>query len=102
MNDRPSTLKAIDGQCYELHPTNHGKRLLEEWVAASIETDRSRATFERHTANEKEAETKLGSWMLPPDAQVGEKICMWNGPNLIQAEKTADGARVTIRSRHSR
>lgn len=84
----------------KLSPTATGERLLKEWLAAAEEAQRHRRSAERYTNAEKEAEAAFGKWLLPEDAAEGEKVCMWNGSNLIQVEKLEDDeVRVSIRIR---
>lgn len=79
-----------------------GDRLITNWLSA---TERLRVAKVRATTAEVDVidtESALARWLLPDDARTGEKIAVWNGDSLIQAEMTtalkAD-AKVTIRKR---
>lgn len=87
---------------YLLSPTRHGEQLLKTWMEAAVEGERYRAQAQRYTQAELDAEQAFGKWLLPHDAQEGEKICMWNGPNLIQVQKVGDKVVVSIRARQGR
>lgn len=66
--------------------TRDGARLVEAWQHAKDQV----RTYKGLTANAiidmETAEKALIEWLLPADAQIGEKICVWYGEALIQAE----------------
>lgn len=94
----PNVLRNKDGDLpLKLGPVREGERLMEQWFEAFKIADRDRRQAEKTAGWCAEAEKSFAKWMLPPDAQVGEKICMWMGHRLVQAELTPEGPKLSIR-----
>lgn len=78
-----------------------GEILIKSWVAANqrvADLERDLNSAKRNAAN---SEIELSKWLLPADAQTGEKICVWYGDSLIQVECMGSGgvlSRVEIRT----
>lgn len=72
---------------------------MRDWFSCLEEEERRKRDANRASCDLANATIALGKWMLPPDAEVGEKVCMWLGAQLIQAEKLPSGdAKITIRA----
>lgn len=76
-----------------------GRRLIDQLVGATTTVMRLKNGLNRVALSAVNAKIALGKWPLPDDASVGEKIAVWDGDSLYQAEKTIDGPVVTIRTR---
>lgn len=66
--------------------TYEGEQAIKRWLAAREDTARARSALNRATCEETNAHNDLAKWMIPSDAKVGEKICVWYGDSLIQVE----------------
>ncbi len=67
-------------------PTNHGVQAAKRWVAAVKRLELMKAELNRAQCEASNAESALAAWLLPPDAVVGEKVSMWFGDTLLQAQ----------------
>lgn len=67
--------------------TSDGKELIKRWLDAKSLLHRAEAEVSRRIADDKEAKQLLAKWLLPDDAQPGEKIAVWFGDSLIQVTK---------------
>ena len=68
--------------------TTEGERLVEQWSRSKDEVQHIRDRLNSAVCNEYNAASALIKWLLPDDAQIGEKIAVWHGDSLIQVEVT--------------
>lgn len=80
-------------------PTSDGKRLIKNWLNAKDHVARLRRELNSAECDLKNNEQALGKWMAPPDAKLGEKICVWWEDNLFQVECGDFDYKVTVRTR---
>jgi hypothetical protein len=83
--------------------TSDGKECINRWKNAVDDIAKARSRLNSCDCELSNAATALARWMLPSDAQVGEKIAVWYGDSLVQVECTQaapmkDG-KITVRSR---
>jgi len=78
-----------------------GRRLIDAWHDATQRLENSQRAITAAKNELAEATRKLGAWLLPEDAKPGEKIAVWDGDWLIQAEVAPLGAPpyITVRKR---
>lgn len=76
-----------------------GRTAVREWARAGAGYVRTHRAFKAAEAEFRDAETRLGQWLLPADAEVGEKIAVWVGDSLFQAMRTPEGVSVQVRTR---
>lgn len=84
--------------------TRQGEDLVKNWLDAQRRVASAKQLLANAYEIEREAHQALGEWILPVDANSGEKIAVWFGDSLIQSEVLAidEGKRlfeVTIRQR---
>lgn len=60
----------------ELKPTNSGLNLIKEWARLKEHMQRCETDLEVAKSNVKIAGQKLGEWLVPKDASVGEKFSL--------------------------
>ena len=86
--------------------TKDGERLVQAWVRAQEEVENCKRRLYSAQTDLANSQNALGKWLLPDDAKPGEKIAVWHGDNLIQAEAPERGApndiKVTVRTRGKR
>ena len=85
----------------KLEPTREGEKLLKEWLAAKEREEETSRDANRARCDRANAEIALANWLLPTDAKPGEKVLMWCGHDLIQAERRDNGA-VSVSVRQTR
>jgi hypothetical protein len=83
--------------------TYEGEQKIKRWLAAQEGEQRAKNVLNRAECETVNAHNELAKWMIPSDAKVGEKICVWYGDSLIQVE-IEDGSPpgryiVTVRKR---
>ncbi len=77
-----------------------GRRLIEQWFSAQTEVERCKERLRTAETDEANATLAVGKWLLPSDARAGEKIAVWFGDSLIQAEvRHQRDPLITIRKR---
>lgn len=83
-----------------------GRNKIERWQRAVQRLDSAKRDVNSAECELENAMNDLGRWILPEDADVGEKIAIWFGDSLIQCEKTDHSGigtyRLTIRTRGQR
>lgn len=86
----------------DIHVSGDGATKIKNWLGAQQFVERAKSRLNSDECALRNAETDLARWMLPEDAQMGEKICVWFGDSLVQVECTSrvplDG-KVTFRTR---
>lgn len=83
----------------EQNVTRDGERAIKGWIAARDSLKRAEGAVARAELEMANASADLGAWLLPHDASPGEKISVWYGDALIQAEVTNGAPIITVRSR---
>ncbi len=63
-----------------------GKHAIERWMRANEHITQLNRQLSTARSEANMAEEALLKWLLPPDAKAGEKIAVWFGDSLIQAE----------------
>lgn len=77
-----------------------GETLVKSYLSAIEHEEYCKRRLNHATTARMNAETKLAEWILPADAQVNEKIAVWQGDSLFQAHIDQYGhLRVNIRTR---
>lgn len=56
--------------------------LVQRWLAASEATDKAKSVYEDACRDKARAAEALVSWIVPADAEEGEKFCIWCGEKL--------------------
>jgi hypothetical protein len=90
--------------------TADGSRLISEWLRAQESVERIRESLSSANSSLRHSEEQLAKWLIPEDAKPGEKIAVWFGDSLIQAEvggvvsgdgpvRAMSATRVTVRKR---
>lgn len=85
--------------------TMEGERLVRDWLAATERARMAKSELSRAECEVTNTQDALARWMIPGDAQTGEKIAVWYGDSLIQVnvpEKngiTFSNVEVVIRKR---
>lgn len=82
-----------------------GERLIKQWLSATERLERAKSEKNSAECDVVNAQNALAKWLLPDDAKPGEKIAVWFGDSLIQAEVPQEigrDAKVTIRTRGKR
>lgn len=87
--------------------TPEGERLIKRWLAAQDRLGRAKSEVNSADVELRNSANALSKWLLPDDAKPGEKIAVWFGDSLIQAEVPAQGGpprdpQVTVRKRGRR
>lgn len=87
--------------------TKDGERLVQAWVRAQEEVESCKRHLNSAQTDLINSQNALGRWLLPDDAKPGEKIAVWHGDNLIQAEApetpfNGHDIKVTVRKRGKR
>jgi hypothetical protein len=62
--------------------TDEGQRLIDTWEKTQDRLRSTQRDVERLEREVEEARAALARWMLPADAEVGEKIGVWHGDIL--------------------
>ncbi len=70
--------------------TYAGQRVVDTWLEAQKAVASARDQLNRRDTDLLNATAQLGKWLLPSDAKPGEKIAVWHGDSLIQAEVVAN------------
>jgi hypothetical protein len=69
------------------YPVNReGTRLYDNWNYSNARLARAKEEFEKAEASYRDAEQKLGKWIMPDDATTGECIAVWFEDRLIVTE----------------
>lgn len=81
--------------------TSEGERLVKNWLGAQQRVSQAEHELNQARCERSNTARELAKWLLPPDAKEGEKIAVWHGDSLIQAEVLSQGCdtRITIRKR---
>ena len=80
--------------------TPEGRRRIEHWQHAQLEVRRCKDRLNSAETTLTNAIIELGKWLLPSDAIPGEKIAVWFGDSMIQAEVRHNrDPLITIRTR---
>ena len=74
------------------NPNRPGIVAIEAWEKAKEESQQADRRFQSALANLRKAADVLIKWILPDDAQDGEKIAVWYGAQLIQVTAVWDDA----------
>lgn len=74
--------------------TRKGGDLIKAWLKSRQEMVRCQRALAVAQCAEAQAEDALARWILPEDAVVNEKICVWYGDSLISAHIAHDGKKM--------
>lgn len=80
--------------------TPEGAQLIKGWLQAQTREKDARSALNSAECATANARNALAKWLLPEDAKVGEKISVWMGDSLFQAERQETGDPiVSVRTR---
>jgi hypothetical protein len=88
---------------HETGISGDGEQLLRAWLYAKERVRTAERELNSAQCDQSNTQTELVRWLLPRDAKEGEKIAVWFGDSLVQAECTraiCDGlheGKITIR-----
>lgn len=68
--------------------TKDGDAKANSWKLAQTTVVRMERDLSAGRIDLREATQSFGRWLMPPDARVGEAICVWMGDTLVRAEMT--------------
>lgn len=74
-----------------LEPTREGTDLVVRWERATEALERARSAKNSAECEASNAETALGKWLLPKDAQPGEVFMVAYGSRWLVVEAPAPG-----------
>lgn len=82
--------------------TNESAKLIKDWQRTKKQAVNARQNYLSSLKSREAAKRKLADWLLPKDAKVGEKFCIWYGDSLIQVSIINEGPPrvVSIMIRH--
>lgn len=67
------------------------RELIENWRKANGEVRQKKEALNSATIRAQEAMSKMGKFLCPKDAKVGERFAIWYGSFLITVTKTKTG-----------
>lgn len=87
-------------ESHETEPTKEGKDLIDRWRSALEEQRRAESRLNSAQCEVSNATNALGKWLVPGDAVMQEKFCIWYGDSLIEAaKKDQNSFSVNVRKR---
>ncbi len=74
-----------------------GEELIKQWMDSTTQHIAAKQAEARSSCEALNAANALGKWLMPGDAEVGEKFSVWYGDSLIEVTVTHHDPQLRIR-----